>query len=507
MKGQLREHPLAELINEISAGGLTGALRLSRERAKAVAYFVGGGVCYAASNLRVHRLSALLRFWNVIPPERLSQLISDSMSDEEVCAALSDSGAVSGEELEGLRARQSAEALRLALLWDGGDWAFDPAARVGVRTHAPVGLTSLLAEAARRLPPAFVASRLRDHAETVSPAGSGVPEGLQLSSEEMFVLSRVTGPASVGELLAVSGLPEAETLRAVYALTLCGLLRREREPLAFGPEWVAQARAAQASAGRAADEPAEEKAEQPEDPRADLDLFFTRAAGETHYEVLGVTRSARGEEIKKAYYAIARRFHPDRFRRDADERLLARVEDAFGRVARAYDVLKDPKARAAYDLKIDRAATRPPAPAQTPAAADAPKPPAPPASPGSPAQDAASRAAAKFREGLAALERGEIEQALTCLAQAALQDPKQPHYHAHYGRALARDQRTRRRAEAEFKTAVSLEPQNGDYRVMLAEFYRDVGLRSRAVAELEQALKLAPEHKQARRLLRDLQGA
>ena len=38
MNGQLSEHPLAELISEIAAKNLSGALRITRERVKAVVY-------------------------------------------------------------------------------------------------------------------------------------------------------------------------------------------------------------------------------------------------------------------------------------------------------------------------------------------------------------------------------------------------------------------------------------------------------------------------------------
>ncbi|MDX6577390.1 MAG: hypothetical protein QOE96_3343, partial [Blastocatellia bacterium] len=55
MNGKLAAHPLAELIREITANGLTGALRLARERAKVVIYFENGELVFATSNLRAHR--------------------------------------------------------------------------------------------------------------------------------------------------------------------------------------------------------------------------------------------------------------------------------------------------------------------------------------------------------------------------------------------------------------------------------------------------------------------
>ena len=52
MQGKLGEHPLAELIREITAAGQSGALRLSRGRAKVAIYFEEGRLVFATSNLR-----------------------------------------------------------------------------------------------------------------------------------------------------------------------------------------------------------------------------------------------------------------------------------------------------------------------------------------------------------------------------------------------------------------------------------------------------------------------
>lgn len=68
------------------------------------------------------------------------------------------------------------------------------------------------------------------------------------------------------------------------------------------------------------------------------------AEKEDFYKVLGVERNASDAEIKKKYRSLAMKFHPDR---NADNPEAAEIK--FKQIKEAYEVLSDPKKRAAYD--------------------------------------------------------------------------------------------------------------------------------------------------------------
>jgi len=60
-----------------------------------------------------------------------------------------------------------------------------------------------------------------------------------------------------------------------------------------------------------------------------------------YYQVLGVSRDATTEEIKKAYRKLAHQYHPDKAGKSSEEK--------FKEINQAYQILSDPHKRASYD--------------------------------------------------------------------------------------------------------------------------------------------------------------
>jgi tetratricopeptide (TPR) repeat protein len=538
MAGQLQRHPLTELLREISAAELSGALRLTRERARTVIYFDAGEIIYATSNLRAYRLSEAMRRWNVLN-EHLLAAAQEKTSDLEFGAALIETGALNREKLDALMSRQVSELLCHMLLWTEGDWEFDPRARLAEDVRVKITPEKLLIESARRLPAEFIAKRFANKSEKLFPESQATDE-LNLLPTEAFVLTRVDAALSINELLTVGGLPEDETLHIVYTLALGGFLRRESWPQALSAEEIARARSVKASQPQQAEatKPVEVEAksdpksspvtqqvvnqavsaaEEQYDEQSEIDALFAMIRKTTdHYQMLGVRRSANTGDIKRAYYALAKRFHPDRFRRGADAAQLLRIESAFAQIAQSYEILKNTATRAAYDSKLlkqeqDERANRAAEAAkqaeinfQAGARAASIKASTPANMPQ--ATPTAQQAEQSFQQGFSALQQGNRAAAIALLGEAARLAPNEPRYRAHFGHAMTSEQRLRRSAEAELKAAITLDANNAAYRVMLAELYNEIGLIRRAQGELDRALSIEPQNDAARRLRDKLKG-
>jgi curved DNA-binding protein CbpA len=190
------------------------------------------------------------------------------------------------------------------------------------------------------------------------------PRSLPLSPTDGFVLSRVDGAMSDGDLAVSTGLPQELVLASLTKLEGLGLITfdgaaekarpDEPEPEPAPAPAPAPPPRAQTSFPKGAPLTPEEEAALAEE--ADLDLDFRKAVlgkhrklNADHYEMLGVPRNADRKAIKRAYFDLAARFHPDRYFRKQLGSFKIRMEAVFSAVTTANDVLGNRERRAQYD--------------------------------------------------------------------------------------------------------------------------------------------------------------
>lgn len=513
IQSNLSAFPLAELLVEIKQARLDGSLRFAFDERKIIVYFQNGKIVYAISNARVARLFDFLLREKKIDKKTLTS-ITNFTSDLELGKALVHKELFSQAEIDAIVSFQIEEILRECLTWTSGEWSFNPLARIREGISFQVNTAKILADFARSLTGEAVSLRFRSFQEKFS-AKDFSQANINLQPHEAFVLSRFAGEElTVEQIRTLSGLPDNAILQTLYTLWLGGFLTRRNWNSAFSERQIAHIKTASISLKQSAaaisenkpeavkpeinEKPPETVAEEPpivEEQEITLEEYLAQnEAATNHYEVLGVEVKADSNEIKKAYFKFARRFHPDIFHRSVTPEVHRKIQNAFTKLAGAHENLRDKDLREIYDYKLrkeialmeERRAKGKTDKTDT--------------------VDKESVAAEQFEQGYNLLMDEYYAEAEPFLARAVHLDGNNARYHAFYGKTLAQDPQQRHKAEAEIQTAIKLEPTNELYRIISAEFFIQYNLLKRAEGELKRLLAIAPDNYDAQTLLDSLQN-
>ena len=68
-----------------------------------------------------------------------------------------------------------------------------------------------------------------------------------------------------------------------------------------------------------------------------------------YYDILGISKGAATDEIKKAYRKLAKKYHPDTLARLGLEAIRDDAATVFARIANAFEILSDKDKKALYD--------------------------------------------------------------------------------------------------------------------------------------------------------------
>ena len=202
-----------------------------------------------------------------------------------------------------------------------------------------------------------------------------------------------------------------------------------------------------------------------------------------HYQILGLTSLASTAQIKRRFYALARRFHPDRHMSHAKwTPTLHRLMDAL---TAAYKTLSDAPARENYDVQL------------------------------------AGSGAFALGQSKSEAQRGVeecLEKAKQCLyaqnfvgsivwlRKAVELEPRSSRYQALLARSLAAVPQYRREAVEHFSRAIELSPSNAWAHYQLARLFEEMKLPWRAQPHYLKVLELDPEHTGARERLQQLEA-
>jgi curved DNA-binding protein CbpA len=189
---------------------------------------------------------------------------------------------------------------------------------------------------------------------------------LDLSDDDLLVLKGVDGlrsPEQIADLCKLSIQTVATSLVRLTDLFIIDLgeqtaqLRPEgstaRKRISIAPKTGAHLSAAPTAGPRASIPPIDDtNLDLTEEQKATVERVYTSLSDTTHYALLGIEQEADRKAVKRAYYAEAAAFHPDRFFRKSLGSYKAKMEQVFAYLTEAHDVLSDRARRADYDAYL-----------------------------------------------------------------------------------------------------------------------------------------------------------
>jgi curved DNA-binding protein CbpA len=445
------DRALSRLLAVKAASDSSGVLHATRGKLKRLFCIDHGWLVYGASNLIEEQLDEyLVRQGALAPAERAAASAEAARVKQDTVSYL-----LAAETLSLVAARRGMEGLLKTLLtscleWPDGEFDYsagrpDLTGKVTVRLD-PV---QLILQHARRYPVSLDAVRIRlgppDARPVRSTRGDGMLESATTADATRYLLENTDGNHTLGELLADCPASEEETLRSLYGLLLVGAIEE---------------RAARRARPGAKDSPLTEE---------ECIAVLGRVTGADHYGILGLERRALREEIRDAYYSLARRYHPDRFRAGDLHRYLSQMEAYFTKVTEAYNTLYSPELRPDYDRHLDE---RVHAPVEE--------------------KGTAHLARQNFLRAKELLERRRLAEAASYLENAIRQDESVAEYHLELGALLAGNPRRRADAEGALWRAIEIDPSLIRAYVALGDLYQKAARPADAARMFREALNWDP---------------
>ncbi len=484
--GDIKDLTIPWLFQELRTEKKTGTVVLSRDAEVKKVFFRSGEIIYASSNLDTDQLGNCLIASGKLTPEQHGAVQElAAKTGKPLGAVLIERGLITPRDLVAGAKLQVRQIVFSLLPWRDGLYRVDigplPPTEV-VPLQMSTG--ALLFEGLRDLDWKIVRKMLPPLKTVLTPSRdvSLRLQGIDLEHDHRSVLTLIDGSRSIEELCVLSDIGDFSTLKALYLLIALRLAEVTGAKTAEQVKQAVDHIAAGAQVAAAAETLV---------TRETILHAFNSLEIQDYYEILGIGRSATPEEIKKAYFHLAKIYHPDRSADGELGDMKPTLEKLFVNIHEAYDILSTKDKHDQYNMDLASGVKRYRSDGQKPAQQQ---------------ENKKLSAGVQFSEGMKQLRVQNFWGAEEAFRWAVRLDPSNPDYVFYQGLALAYMPRRRHEAEEYFRKAVEMAPSKIEYLLEIGNFYAKNGLKTKALSVYQDALRRDPNSEKIKQAIKNAGG-
>jgi len=473
LQGKLEDTSFPQLLHNLYILKSTGLLQVERGSLKKVVYVKEGYPIFARSNLVRECLGQMLVEDGVISAEQCDESLRRVKEGGRLQGTvLIEMELLTPHQLHEVLHQQVTEKLLEIFSWTEGDYKFiqgsdfkkgvtsirlSPAALIyqGIRRHyTSARLTKLLAP-----------SRHRYLAQSEHPHYRFQDIGFANRDQKVFALCR--GDLTLAEILERFPLAKMETEQLLAALLVSEMVEGHDAPI---------------SSGETADDHPPLSADASK-LREELLEDYQRLIGLDYFKLLGVDANQSKAQMRKAYFALAKRYHPDQFlQQNLPDELKHKLSQLFQRIGEAYETLSNPSRLKAYQERLKGETGE------------------------KPKIEDVLKAETAFQKGRFLLRARNYAEAFKQLSICFELSPEEPEYLTHYAWALSRNQpgnaAIQETAKQHLLHSVHLNSSLDLSHLYLGYLLKDEGKQREAEKRFELAIQCNPNCTEALRELR-----